>query len=1049
MDLVTTYQGEGDPFEGDQKLWLRSLPDGAQVRKATVKLTPRKHPTRGSFGEVFVFAPAMPSNGELVASGWGLEKILTARTVEVDFHARRTLAEVAGSGGASTLQVDMGGVYVGIADDGTILGSDGNALEVDLSSDLVELPGLAASKFKLLSTASALDVTRVAIRSVPTNVSARLGEMPPFWTQLGELVTPKTSPDFASVLNAFLAEAAVEDGFYAVPLVVRSEAIARLDVTLAIAYMIEGTVLPAHLPEATLAYGYSSLPGMGEPLTVALPRGAAVTGTGGAVAGTFDGTRVVHGEIGSDALDDTAIIAPGRTLAQPIRLSAETPTSGIDLPLGNTTPGLAGLHMALQSDADGKPSGEVLTSAVVTVGKPVPGGSAWGSAALPAEFRFLADKRYWLVLQSLSGKAYWSVAAGTAAAQGADEPAQGSTNGGLSWRVAVSEKGRKPLAAGYRLRHTPERFTVPVQLEVGEGAAAVRARFDRYAPLGRVEFEIDFAAELGSYLSDPALAPPCGSGDLLVNGGFADPPPSGGTEAGERRIWCKPEVPAGWQGVPGRVFRYQDLISGAFSVALVALDLDPNMRRLSVPCFAPDPDVLEVLTGEPAVLSQRLAIREGCTYLLQARFEVPLGGEENVLPPLPQWEVRWLDADGASVDSEEGAIPFETVRFRDELPFRLHERFEAGVTAPAGAVQAEVHLTQLASAILFLNEVSFSPTLEAVHNGGFGQWREADSAPVPLGWELLSGFLEPALEDGTGQPIGLTLRGGFVEDGALAQRAAVSASAGYEVEVWARPVVPPADEVEERPAQERARLALRWLADGEALGETVMLPLDGRGFPTRHWAGTAPAGATEAEIRLVQPRGQGKLSVGWVSLSQADPVPVPLTFLSEAPGELTVSGLRVTYDPPARPARRAPTGARAGVALRAHALLASRPVDIVNGVGPQTLRDFPASIATVGDLAALDPEVEIAEIERDRRLELRTAAELIVGLDVEVAPFSRLADEGLEELVALPPTELARRAGQPVAEAAHLQRTLRVLRLLIKKEDFQRLRLSDLMPEVG
>jgi hypothetical protein len=203
-------------------------------------------------------------------------------------------------------------------------------------------------------------------------------------------------------------------------------------------------------------------------------------------------------------------------MACPIQLEKETPANGIDLPLANTDPGLAGLHLSLQEDLDGTPSGKILVEAEVKVARPVPGGSTWGSAQLPDEFRFLKDKRCWLVVQSLSGQAYWTVRPNDQASVAL----LASTDGGFSWRTAATSTGLKPLQAVFRLRHTPDHFTMPVQLQIGKGADARRARFDRFAPLGRVEFNMDFVAELNEYLAMPAAASPCKKGNLLVNGSF-------------------------------------------------------------------------------------------------------------------------------------------------------------------------------------------------------------------------------------------------------------------------------------------------------------------------------------------------------------------------------------------------------------------------------------------------------------------------------------------------------------------------------------------------
>ena len=530
MKLYEKYQGADDPFEGDSTLWLRSLPAGARVIKAVVKLKPVALPGGTLFEETITFTDGQGGLGAIKIPGTSVSNF-----VEVDFHARRTLAAVEGTEivvvpGTTTLgaglQVDMGGAYVGIANDGTFMAPDKIPWTVDLSSGRALLPGLMVNKFRLdePESSTTLDVTKVIIRSVPTNVSVHLDQMPPFWTHLGELAISQTSPDFSAVMNAYLAEATVEKGFYVIPFVVHSDTIARLNVELMIDYVIQQPILPSYLPEVTLPYGYSSLPGVEEELlTVKLPRGATITDTHGAVLGTLDATRVVFGEIGETGATSIVTISAERSLAQPIKLEKETPVNGIDLPLANTKPGLAGLHLSLQVDNDGKPSGEELTTAGVSVKKPVPGGSAWGSAALPTEFRFLPGVRYWLVLQSIQGEAHWEVKT-----LKQDEPTasalQDSNDGGFSWRTAATHQGEKPLAAIFRLRNSPDQFKIPLQLQIGKEPDAKRVFFDRFAPLGRVEFDLDFGAELGEYLASPAVASPCGRGELLTNGIFDLPP---------------------------------------------------------------------------------------------------------------------------------------------------------------------------------------------------------------------------------------------------------------------------------------------------------------------------------------------------------------------------------------------------------------------------------------------------------------------------------------------------------------------------------------------
>src|SRR5208283_3123795 len=83
-----------------------------------------------------------------------------------------------------------------------------------LNSDA--LPALTVNKLKRTPDPKATapppipDLTTVVIRSVPSNVSLRIGDLAPFWTHLGEMHQPGTTNDFAALLQNFLANAKVE-----------------------------------------------------------------------------------------------------------------------------------------------------------------------------------------------------------------------------------------------------------------------------------------------------------------------------------------------------------------------------------------------------------------------------------------------------------------------------------------------------------------------------------------------------------------------------------------------------------------------------------------------------------------------------------------------------------------------------------------------------------------------------------------------------------------------------------------------------------------------
>lgn len=532
MKLWEVYQGSEQPFEDDLTLWLHGVPDNARVTRAIVTLTP----VAAAGGELFRETLTFEGNGspQMDTGGWGAERIVSAievnevevNEVEVDFHARRTLNGVAGSG-TGELQMDVGGVYLEIADDGTFKTPEKDKLQVDFSNStaMVDLPALTTTRFKLRRTDGEINITQVGIRSVPTNVSLRLGQIPPFWTHVGELSSPQglMSPDFADVLNAFLLQTSPQHGFYAIPFVLHSDTIARLNVDLLIDYVIDQPVLPPHLTEVTIPYDYSTLPGIDRDLLTAhIPRGVKkIVATNGSVQGAFEASRIVGPLVDEPVPGEdvpVAIISAGCSLAQPIQRDEETSITGVDLPLENTETGTAGLHLAVQSDGGGKPSGEILTSAKVRVTRPLPGSSAWGSATLPDEHRLLKGQRYWLVLQSLSGTAEWRVERG----QESGPFLLTSTDDGFSWHQAASKEEERGLVAVYRLRNVPERFTVPLHLQVGEGTELIS--FHKYEPLGRVDFDLDFASGLEGYLATAPAGPICGRGEQLVNGSFEQPP---------------------------------------------------------------------------------------------------------------------------------------------------------------------------------------------------------------------------------------------------------------------------------------------------------------------------------------------------------------------------------------------------------------------------------------------------------------------------------------------------------------------------------------------
>jgi hypothetical protein len=154
----------------------------------------------------------------------------------------------------------------------------------------------------------------------------------------------------------------------------------------------------------------------------------------------------------------------------------------------------------------------------------------------------------------------------------------------------------------------------------------------------------------------------------------------------------------------------------------------------------------------------------------------------------------------------------------------------------------------------------------------------------------------------------------------------------------------------------------------------------------------------------------------------------------------------------AQPAEAAPVINEANIVAPQVSPLAHMPASIVSGVGEsftKALKRLRPPIKTIEELAALDPEVEIKSIPRQRRLGIKTAAEMILDVELSVKSFATLMDESLETLLTTTPADLANRAGQSIQAVEQFQRNLRALRLLVKNDDFRNLHLSDLMKAQG
>ncbi len=532
------FAGSAVPFEGERTLVVRNLPRGARVTSARVTLEPVAPHGGRLFEEKLVFSG---DRGQ-----FGATKLRGSGFVEVDFHARRTLAAVKGSAlDGATLQVDLGGLYIEVSSLGTIWTPNDPTPKYELGSDSGgPLPSLATNKLKLTSPAnSSPELREVVVRSAPSNLTLRLGQDPPFYARPGELASAETCPDFARILQAFLGTATVVDGFYEIPLVVHSDTIGRLDVRVELEFVEEVNPLGNDLKQAVISFDHGSAARTGSGgMTVRLPAGARVIpgSTALRVRGSFQASRIVYGPTGGLKPSADVEVSEARALATPLRIGAGLKVSAVDLLLSANS-NTAALTLDIVADADGKPWTESILPAPVDLAldRELAGSPTWVNVPLPREVELEAGVRYWLVLQSLSGSASWGVSArdevealGTSGSwtrfdEVARDAAAGralgvafTSNGGLSWREETAPDVAGPLVAFVHLRDVPGGYEVPIELQVGEGPSARRVSLARFQPLGRVDFTLDFddVAEAVNAFAAGAARAVAPQGEHLRNG---------------------------------------------------------------------------------------------------------------------------------------------------------------------------------------------------------------------------------------------------------------------------------------------------------------------------------------------------------------------------------------------------------------------------------------------------------------------------------------------------------------------------------------------------
>lgn len=515
MLLRVHWDGSTQPFEGERTIPVRTIPEGARIESARVKVTPVD--PGSSFLERIDLTVPRPA--------WGANKVVGANFVEVDFRTRRTLASVRGSDlNGALLQIDPGGTYVEINDQGAIAGPGQPRFTFTDSSGGV-LPSFVVARFKFTAPALAPtpDLSRVDIRSVPENVSLRIGDQPVFHTFLGTMTGPEETIDFASLLNEFLDSEEAVNGFFNFDLVVHSDTLARLQVDAEFDVQIEHKALQEGVGESVLGFQFDAIPaGAASSFRFDLPANAEALARRTAVRfqGAFDDTRIALGPLAPELTGGDVELHPAsgraQAQAQPFTPPANLNITGIDLLLKPKTE-RAEVRVDIRKDLGGKPGLDSLLAAPLPVSllRDPPQSPHWVTITLKKELSLLGGEPLWLVVQSTLHEAAWSVIPSAGAGPGL----QTTRDDALSWRAAHAS-GAPPLEALFRFRHRPPAFTMPIHVFVGEGAARKEVSLDRYEPLGRVDFTLDtdeFAAAINQAIAkSPAVG--CLPVEHVVNG---------------------------------------------------------------------------------------------------------------------------------------------------------------------------------------------------------------------------------------------------------------------------------------------------------------------------------------------------------------------------------------------------------------------------------------------------------------------------------------------------------------------------------------------------
>jgi hypothetical protein len=266
-------------------------------------------------------------------------------------------------------------------------------------------------------------------------------------------------------------------------------------------------------------------------------------------------------------------------------------------------------------------------------------------------------------------------------------------------------------------------------------------------------------------------------------------------------------------------------------------------------------------------------------------------------------EVLWLDQTGglvradqlpitvwkAAAGSSPSEAPFEIALAGPQPPILHRTR----LVAPDGVAQAEVRFSVPSGGLAAIGMVSLSGASDAVTNSNL----QILDKGVPVGWTLTPAGLGVSVS-----PVvnGVEIQNGSATTAELVQVSSLKAGQKFAVDFLGGSST--------RQSLQNPSIELHWLGNkGAPAGPATVLEIQPQDFDHVAGGDTVPDGTTQAEVHLVAPTGTS-LTVAQLSVRSVQTTTVPISFIAQSPGELTISDLRVAHERVAPPNLPIPVG---------------------------------------------------------------------------------------------------------------------------------------------